>query len=85
MYMPKGSRKLKTKTLKITSCVGCPHVKKIYTGKGNHNFECWHPDSMRIRSFPGTKYPDEDYGRMISEECEHSFEYPRGFPEWCPL
>jgi hypothetical protein len=75
----------KTKSIKITSCVGCPHVQKEYTGKGNHNFRCAHPDRMETISWPGTKYPDERHGKMISSECERPSEYPAGFPKWCPL
>jgi hypothetical protein len=77
---------VKTKTIKITGCSGCPNVKKEYTGKGNHSFLCVHSKMMRTVSWPGTKYPDERRGTMIVEECERPSEYPdEGFPEWCPL
>ena len=76
----------KTKTIKITGCTGCPHVRKEYTGKGNHTFRCEHSTQIQIVTFAGTKYPDERRGRLISEECERPSEYPSdGFPAWCPL
>lgn len=75
----------KTKTIKITSCVGCPHVKRVYSFQGNHDFVCWHPERVWVRKWPGTDYPDEKAGKMISEACERPSEYPKGFPEWCPL
>jgi hypothetical protein len=74
-----------TKTIKITSCVGCPHVKKKHTFQGNYDFECWHPTKISIRKWPGTKYPDEERGKTISKDCERPSEYPKGFPDWCPL
>jgi hypothetical protein len=77
--------KPKTKTIKITSCTGCPHVKKKSTFQGNYDFECWHPTQIKVRTWPGTKYPPENYGRMIAEACERPLEYPTSFPEWCPL
>lgn len=74
-----------TKTIVIESCTGCPHVKKERTFKGNYTFLCIHPKKMRTISWPGTGYPDEQRGTVISEECERPSEYPKGIPKWCPL
>lgn len=76
----------KTKTLKITGCAGCPHVKTSPGHAGTKNFACWHPTQLGWNKWPGTKYPDERKGRTVAVECDFPREYPTNtFPDWCPL
>lgn len=72
-------------TLKITSCMGCPHMKKKYTAAGNHDIECWHPKKIRMLTWPGTSYAPEKTGTLVAEACERPSEYPKVIPDWCPM
>jgi hypothetical protein len=79
------TKTVKTKTITITSCMGCPHMRNRTAPQGNRNIECWHPSKLRVISFGTIEYPDEIGGKMIAQDCERPSEYPKTFPRWCPL